>query len=438
MNKDLLDQVPAEEQSMASKISSIVENMQPPQAFQWELENQLLNKAASRPAQNWFAKIIVPVGWAVAAFIGVLLLNSLFRSFVPPPSPAAGSTPTEAVSFVDSVRAGNICMGPLALAHGFTVFLTNPEKTEFAVVNPGDTSTELRSFTWSADGKQLAIITNSMGSGNIYLTDSSGVLPQPVIPPGEVGYLMDAAWSRDGKQLIMWSSQNNTVIYLMNADGSGLTEIRLGMQLLSTPQFTQDNQSIILFGANANAFGLFEVTLENLEFRLISPQVEDETGFIFSPDGSRLAYMEMDRNTGEARLISEEMASGSKMILGTLPIPKGSGSSLPESANLNWSTDGELLVFDIGRYASDRAIYLAQADGTGMIKVVDAGYAPTISADGKCLAYISENEVFLTDLNNISVSSIANRTILVGELPTGRGTPNFKQDKLQWSPGTTP
>lgn len=438
MNKDLLDQIPAEEQPMASKIGSMVENMQPSQAFQWDLENQLMDKARTPPAQSWITKIMIPIGWGIAAIFGVMVLNWAFRFLVPQTSPAAGPTETREVSFIEKVRTGNICMGPLAAAHGFAVFLTNPEKTEFAAVGPGASVVELRSFTWSADGERLAIITNSMGSGNIYLTDSNGVSPQPLLPNGEVGYLMDAAWSRDGNQLVMWSSQNNTVVYIMNADGSGLTEIRLGMQLLSTPQFTQDNQSIILFGANANAFGLFEVTLENLEFRLISPQVEDETGFIFSPDGSRLAYMEMDRNTGEARLISEEMASGSKMILGTLPIPKGSGSSLPESANLNWSTDGELLVFDIGRYASDRAIYLAQADGTGMIKVVDAGYAPTISADGKCLAYISENEVFLTDLNNISVSSTANRTILVGELPTGRGTSSFKQDKLQWSPGTTP
>ena len=423
---------------MASKISSIVENMQPSQAFQWELENQLLDKAASRPAQSWFAKIIVPVGWAVTAFVGVFLLSSLFRSSVPPPSPAAGSTPTEAVSFVDRVRTGNICMGPLAVAHGFTVFLTNPEKTEFAVVDVGDPSTELRSFTWSASGGQLAILTNSVGGGNIYLTDPNTMQPQPVLPFGELGYLMDVSWSRDGKQFLVWSSQNNTVVYIMNADGSGLTEKRLGMQLLSTPQFTQDNQSIVFFGAAANSAGLLEVTLENLEVRLISPQVEDDTGFAFSPDRSRLAYMEMDRNTGEARLISEEMASGSKMILGTLPIPQGSGSSLPESANLNWSADGKLLVFDFGRYASDRAIYLAQADGTGMVKVVDGAYAPTISADGKCLAYISENEVFLTDLNKISVRSTMNGTILIGELPTGRGTPNFKQDKLQWRPGTTP
>lgn len=73
-----------------------------------------------------------------------------------------------------------------------------------------------------------------------------------------------------------------------------------------------------------------------------------------------------------------------------------------------------------------------------MVRVVDAAYAPSISADGKCLAYISENEVLLTDLNQISAGFATNTTISIGKLPTGRGTPNFKQDKLQWNPGVTP
>ena len=434
MNKDLFDQIPAEEQPVASKINSLVKDMQPSQAFQSELENQLMDKATTQPAQRWFTKLIIPLGWAVVAIGGVLLLNWIIGSFAPQPSPAAGPAATGEVSFAAGVRSGNLCMSTLAVGHGFAVFLTNPEKTEFAAVDAGNTIFEIRSFAWSPNGEQLAIVGNSMGTGSIHIADPVGGQIQYLLSGSEVGYLMDAAWSRDGKQLLMWSSQNNKILYLVSADGSGLVEKELDLHIIGTPQFAPDGQSIVFYGSDTSSASLFEVSLDTLQRSVISTQVEDETAFAFSPNGSRLAYIEMDRNTGEARLVSQEVATGSKTVLGTLPIPKGSGSSLPESANLSWSGDGKSLVFDFGRNAADRVIYLAQADGTGLVKVAEAAYAPSISADGRCLAYISEDQVFLMDLTTAASNSTARDTMLLADLPTGRGVPNFKQDKLQWRP----
>ena len=72
--------------------------------------------------------------------------------------------------------------------------------------------------------RQLAVVGNTAGNGNIYLTDSAGNPLQPVLANSEIGYLRDAAWSRDGKQFVLWSSQNNSSVYLVNADGTGLVE----------------------------------------------------------------------------------------------------------------------------------------------------------------------------------------------------------------------
>lgn len=293
---------------------------------------------------------------------------------------------------------------------------------------------ELRSFAWSPDGRQLALMGNTTGRGNIYLTDSAGDQLQPVLSDSEVGYLRDAAWSRDGKQLLMWSSPNNSVMYMVNADGTGLVERQLDVQMFGTPQFGPDNESIIFYGADSSSGGLFEVLLDGLQTRLLSAQLEDERGYALSLDGSRLAYIEMDRSLGQARLVAEEMATRNKVVIGMLPIPKGSGSSLPESANLSWSSDGKALVFDFGRGATDRAIYLAYADGTGLVKLADSAHAPAISADGRCLAYISNKQVFLMDLTGVSVNSMTVTPVLLADLPAGRGISDFKLDKLEWRP----
>jgi Tol biopolymer transport system component len=285
----------------------------------------------------------------------------------------------------------------------------------------------------------LAIVGNTTGSGNIHITDPAGGELEYLLSGSEVGYLMDATWSRDGRQLAMWSSQNNRVLYLINADGTGLMEKRLGnTQLLGTPQFWPDGSSVVFYGANSTSTGLFELILTNSEPALINSSVENESGYAFSPDASRLAFMEYNREIGEAQLYLLHLTTQDLVIVGSLPISKSSGSVLPETANLSWSADGQYLVFDFGRHAADRAVYLAKTDGTGMIKVIDAAYAPSISADGRCLAYVSDKQVFLLDLAGAAVDPTTATPVLLADLPAGRGTPNTKLDTLQWSPATTP
>ncbi|HQV92906.1 MAG TPA: hypothetical protein PLA27_01775 [Anaerolineales bacterium] len=431
MNKEIFDQLPADEQPVAAKLNSAADNMKVPQDFQWKLETQLMDayQNKSQPAKGWFTKLIAPAAWTVAAVLGFVLLNWTIRSIIPSEqAPGSSSTAIPSETFESNVRQGKICEGPLALAHDFSVYVTNQDKTGFIELDESHAIGELRSFAWSADG-QLAVVGNTTGTGNIFLWNPTDNSLSAVVPNSELGYLMDAAWSRDSKMLLAWSVQNNTVVYLMNSDGSAQKEIQLGMYISTAPQFAPGDQSIVLYGSNSSSFGLFEFSLDDSQIKTISNFVEDETGFAWSPDGSRLAYFEMDRDVGEARLVTEEFESGDKTTFATLPIPKGSGSSIPDVANLSWSQDGKFLVFEFGRSASDRAIYLANADGTGLVKLVDSAHAPTISSDGNCLAYISNKQAFLLDLKNTTATPL-----LIADLPAGRSTSDFRLDKLQWKP----
>ena len=431
MNKEIFDQLPADEQLVAAKLNSAADNMKVPQDFQWKLETQLMDAYPNRsqPAKGWFAKLVVPVAWTFAAVLGFFLFNWAIRSLVPSEqTPGLSSTEISSNTFESNVRQRNICEGPLALAHGFSVYVTNQDKTGFIELDESRAIGELRSFAWSEDG-QLAIVGNTTGTGNIYLWNPTDNSLLPIMPNSELGYLMDATWSRNENTLLTWSVRNNTVVYLINKDGTGLKEIQLGMYISTAPQFAPGDQSIVFYGTNPSSYGLFEFNLGDSQIKPISNLVENETGFAWSPNDSRLAYFEMDRELGEARLVLEEFVSGAKTTLATLPIPKGSGSSIPDVANLSWSQDGTRLIFEFGRGASDRAIYLANADGSGLVKLIESAYAPTISSDGNCLAYISNRQVFLLDLTNSTATPL-----LIADLPAGRSTSDFRLDKLQWKP----
>jgi Tol biopolymer transport system component len=246
--------------------------------------------------------------------------------------------------------------------------------------------------------------------------------------------MMDAAWSRDGKQVALWSGQNNKVLYVMNADGTGLVEHKLGdTQILGAPQFWPDGSSVVFYGADRNDTGLFEFIFNASQASMIDPFVEDASGYAFSPNGSALAYMKYDHDVGEASLMTLDLISRELAWLGTFSIPKGSGSSVPTTANMSWSEDGTSIVFDVGRGANDRVIYLARVDGTELLQVVDAGYAPAISSDGKCLAYMNNKQLFLLDLT-ASSKSVTTTPFLLADLPAGKGVTNYQLDKLQWRP----
>jgi len=439
MNKDLLNQIPADEQRIASTLYSMGEDMKVSPNFEWELETQLIDAAITRtqPVEGWHTKILAPMGWVLFAICSVYMLNWIVRS-LPPEQPTAGSASSPEISFESNVRAGNICKGTLAASHNFSVSLTNQNKTGFVTLDEHETIGELRSFSWSPNGQQLAIVGNTTGQGNIYLTDSASNILQPVLSNSEVGYMMGVTWSQNGDRLIAWGLQNKATVYLFNKDGTGFTALDLPVEIFETPQFAPGNESILFYGADSSFDGLFQAMVNGSQLRMISNLVEDEASFAWSPDGSRLAYMEMDRNLGEARLVLEEFDKGGKVVIASLPIPKGSGSSIPSSANLIWSPDGKALVFEFGRGITDRAIYLAYADGTGLVKLADSAHAPAISADGNCLAYISNKQVFLMDLTSTPLSSTTAPSMLLANLPVGRSIAAFQLDKLAWGSGTNP
>ena len=432
MNKEILNQIPPDEQSMASKLDSVAEDMQLSQTFEWELENQLMEKykTKTQPLQGWHIKIIPALGWAIVAIGAVFLLNWTMRSLSPDLQPSTAETPTPTLSFEQNVRQGNLCAGPLAVAHNFSVSLTNEDKTGFVMLDEGTTLEEVRSMAWSPDGTKLAVVGNTAGGGNIFVKDFERSR-QYIVSNSEVGYLRGAAWSLDGKQLIMWSSQNNSILYVVHADGNDLVETQLDAQIFSTPQFSPGNESIVFYGADSSSAGLFEYRLDGSQVRLISSLVENESTFAWSPDGSSIAYFIADRTLGEALLVVENYASREKNVLANLPIPKGSGSTIPDAANLTWSADGRFLVFEFGRGTSDRAVYLVHADATGFTKLADSAHAPAISADGRCLAYISNKQVFVLDLTSTTFPSTP---VLLADLPVGRAIADFRLDQLQWKP----
>ncbi len=383
-----------------------------------------MNAAKTKTQPGWNIKILTRLGWAVIAIGAIFLLNWTIRSMAIQSTTEPATAPAN--TFEADVRQGRICAGQLALAQNFSVFLTNQDKTKFTALGEGESS-YLSSFAWSPDGKHLAL-TGGVAGGTIYLADSTGG-PLEILSQPQVGYLADIVWSHNGKQLMTWSIPNTSTVYLMNADGTGFTSRQLHNAMFDElPQFSPGDKNFIFHGISLPSYGMVETTLDGSRTRVISALSDRRSSFAWSPDGSRLAYIEMDQDLGEARLVVEEIDNGNKAVIERWSISKG---AFPLAKNLSWPSDGKNLVFQFtdDEPNPDSAIYLIRADGSGMVKLADKAYAPTISADGRCLAYISNDHVFVMDLHSASLASV-----LMADLPVRQETTLKPVAKLQWSP----
>jgi len=157
MNKDFLNELPADEQPVAKKLQSLAEDIQAPPAFQAKLKSQLLETHKEKMSRTlgWQSRLLPSLGWAILIISAVFLLNWAVRSLMPKQLPATDGTPDPSISFEDNVKAGNICQGQLTVGHGFSVFQSNRDKSGFVELDVQEDIGELRSFAWSHDGGQL-------------------------------------------------------------------------------------------------------------------------------------------------------------------------------------------------------------------------------------------------------------------------------------------
>ena len=95
MNKDFLNQIPAEEQPVAKKLQSLAEDIQVNPSFRAKLETQLqeTHNGKTISIRGWQTKILPSLGWAILIVGAVLLLNWALRSLAPEPVPATNGTP---------------------------------------------------------------------------------------------------------------------------------------------------------------------------------------------------------------------------------------------------------------------------------------------------------------------------------------------------------
>jgi len=251
----------------------------------------------------------------------------------------------------------------------------------------------LGAIALSPDGKQFAVTREEQ----IALVSSDG--GWPILLTTTQGGKQGLKWSPDG-QAIAYVSEG--ALWKVSVNGGAplrLTEGRKGGGDPRTaadrdPQWSSDGKWILFETGRRGNADLGVVSQDGLTSTLLTTSPADEENAAWSPDGTRIAYVERSPEFFSGRLLVAEFDAvsgrfkGEAKVIYTAKADRGGGWSLrrPE-----WTLDSKTLAIELQETGWDK-IYLISAEG-GAPRPITSGESedenPVYSPDGKQLAFVS-------------------------------------------------
>jgi TolB protein len=308
----------------------------------------------------------------------------------------------------------------IAGQHG--VFVINSDRTGGRLLTPDETA-QLRSSSWSPDGKKIAFFAAR--------TEDSGILAKYRMPLHYPLYVMDAGggnqrrlldftvssfeWSPDSRQLLFVSAYEDpehddpdvvkglkapmSAVYLLDLE-TGAKKRVTGFGQNCSGSWSPDGVNLALSFGDARSSGIYVASLDGKHTRRVGDSPGINVKPVWSPDGKRIAYVSfVSQDTGVVAdaCIIDSNGTNKKQIRGVNPY------------EVSWSVDGRSLLLQ-----STDGITLASADGNTIvdlknrvIQLQDAVFTP----DGKEVMFRSNHEghwyLYAVDMNGANIRRVS-------------------------------
>jgi Tol biopolymer transport system component len=283
---------------------------------------------------------------------------------------------------------------------------------------PFDTVLNLRNARYEPARASLGVITvtnekiaftsNRTGNGDIYVmnVDGSGVTQLTNGPAIDA----DPDWSPDRTKIAFTSNRTgNGDVYVMNADGTGVTQLTTSNAVDTLGSWSPDGTRIAFTSTRdgnpeiyvMNADGSGQTRLTN------NPRIDADP--FWSPDGTKIAFSTTRDGNSEVYVMNANGSNPTRLTNNAAVDTLGA-----------WSPDGSKIVFSSTR-TGNGDIYVMNADGTGVTQLttspgIDA--SPDWSPDGTRIVFASNRdgnwEIYTMDANGLNQTRRTNNAAFDG------------------------
>ena len=227
--------------------------------------------------------------------------------------------------------------GKLAFVNSSGIVVMNPDGTSQINLISGT------SPVWSPEGSRIAFEKGSFyDDSNIYVmnADGSGLKQLTFIEPGDLN-AHQPAWSPDGKRIAFMLNTGpgfGSYVEFVNADTAEIIRpnVIAGCYYQGKPSWSPDGTRIAIVGRRNDKLKdcVYVMNADGSGMTCIADKARSGDNVAWSPDGSKLLYSRL----GGLALINS---------VGGTPIQLTSGANLDYSPV--WSPDGNLIAFDTDR-----------------------------------------------------------------------------------------
>jgi Tol biopolymer transport system component len=244
--------------------------------------------------------------------------------------------------------------------------------------------------TFSPDGKKIAFVRESASESTLMITDLDSGMEQALISHKLPEVLDYPAWSPDG-QIIACSAYDSAIT---SSKGSGARIIKIRVSdrteramssqtwgFIRQLAWLGDGKGLVMSARSqeSGAFHVWYVSYPGGAGRALTNGLTSEVGASVSADSRQIVTVEESSFSSVWRLRSTRSQHPEPVISGAI-----------DCSTPAWTPDGRI-VFE-QELNNHRSIWTVDADGTNLKELTMAGnnYYPSISVDGRMLAYISD------------------------------------------------